>query len=200
MRSCRRQRAERLTAVGRGAFDQAVRVAVADDPLLAELIDAMLSARDALWREYCRLNDLVVRMVARRELSRRFMAIPGVGPVTTLSFMTAIDNPSRFRRSRNVAAYFGLISRCWQSGSTIDIQGRISKAGDADVRGSLYDAASGPMTRFKGSDKVKSRGLAVIMHALWSDGTFYVGDAAATATDTAQRAHGKACKLLGAHR
>lgn len=147
------------------------------------------------------------------------MAIPGVGPVTALSFMTAIDDPTGFRRSRDVAAYFGLTSRRWQSGSTIDIQGRISKAGDADVRCALYEAASGMLTRFKGRDKVKNWGqaiakrschlkacvavarkLAVIMHAIWSDGTFYVGDPAADQGDTGHRAHGKACKLLGAHR
>ena len=73
--------------------------------------------------------------------------------------MTAIDDPSRFRRSRDVAAYFGQTSLRWQSGSTIDVQGRISKAGDADVRRALYEAASGLMTRFDGRDKVKSWGL-----------------------------------------
>ncbi|WP_425374773.1 transposase [Mesorhizobium tamadayense] len=93
----------------RGAFEQAVRTAVVDDPLSAELMDAMLSAR-ALWRQYCRLHDLVVKTVGRSEPCRRFMAIPGVGPVTALSFMTAIDDPTRFRRSRDVAAYFGLTS------------------------------------------------------------------------------------------
>lgn len=70
------------------------------------------------------------------------------------------------------------------------------------------------MMRFKGKDKVKSwdqaiakcscnrkacvavaRNLAVIMHAL-----FYVGDPAGISTDTPQRAHGKAGRLLGAHR
>jgi hypothetical protein len=98
------------------------------------------------------------------------------------------------------------------------VKGRISKAGDADVRRALYEAASGLMTRFKGKDKVKTWGqqiakrschrkavvavarkLAVIMHAMWSDGTFYVGDLAASETDTAQRAHVKDRKLLGAH-
>jgi transposase len=34
------------------------------------------------------------------------MAIPGVGPVTALTFSTAIDDPKRFRRSHDVAAYF----------------------------------------------------------------------------------------------
>lgn len=56
-------------------------------------------------------------MVAQSELCRRFMAIAGVGPVTALSFMTAIDDPTRFRRSRDVAACFGLTSRRWQSGT-----------------------------------------------------------------------------------
>lgn len=151
----------RLSKVGRGAFEQAVRAAEAEDPLSSELKDAMLSARAALWREYCRLHDLVVKMVARSELCRRFMTIPGVGPVTALWFMTAIDDPSRCRRSRDVAAYFGLTSRRWQSGTSIDVQGRISKVGDADVRRSLYEAASGLMTRFKGRDKVKSWGQAI---------------------------------------
>lgn len=40
----------------RGKFGQAVRAAVADDPLSAELMDAMLSARATLWKEYCRLG------------------------------------------------------------------------------------------------------------------------------------------------
>ncbi|ESZ12404.1 hypothetical protein X735_22520 [Mesorhizobium sp. L2C085B000] len=67
-----------MNKVGRGAFEQAVRQAVADDPLSAELMDAMLSARAALWRQYCRPHDLVVRIVARSEPCPRFVAIPGV--------------------------------------------------------------------------------------------------------------------------
>jgi transposase len=114
---------------------------------------------------------------------------------------------------------FWLTSRRWQSGSSIDAQGRISKARDADMRRALYEAAAGLITRFKGSDKVKSWGrrspnatchrkacvamarkLAVIMHSMWTDGTAYVGDSVASHTDAAQRAHAKHRKLLGAHR
>lgn len=58
----------------------------------------------------------------------------------------------------DVAAYFGLTSRRWQSGSSIDVQGRISKAGDGHVRRALYEAASALLTRFKRKDKVKSWG------------------------------------------
>ncbi|MDE0900923.1 MAG: IS110 family transposase [Erythrobacter sp.] len=185
----------RLGKVGRGSMAKAVREAVADDAMTAGLMDCMLRARAALWEEYLILHKLVTQLAMRDELCRRFMAIPGVGPVTALSFKSAIDDPTRFRRSRNVAAYFGLTSRRWQSGSSIDVKGRISKAGDPDVRRALYEAASAMLTRFKGRDTIKTWGLklaktkchakarvavarklAIVMHAMWRDGTFYVGD------------------------
>ena len=78
---------------------------------------------------------------------------------------------------------------------SIDVKGRISKAGDPDMRRALYEAASAMLTRFKGRDTIKTWGLklaktkchakarvavarklAIVMHAMWRDGTFYVGD------------------------
>jgi transposase len=208
----------RLKGTSRGEFEQAVRAAVANDPLTRELMEAMLTARAVLWKQYCKLHDLVVKFVSRSELCRRFMAIPGVGPVTALSFMTAIDDPSRFRRSRDVAAYFGLTSRRHQSGTSIDVQGRISKAGDPEMRRALFEAAGVMLTRFKGKDKLKAWGsmlakrgcrrkatvavarkMAVVMHAMWRDGAAYVGDATTREEDVAARAAVKNRKLLGAH-
>lgn len=192
----------RLGKVGRGAMEKVVRESVAGDAMTAGLMDCMLRARAALWAEYLTLHKLVVQIAMRDELCRRFMAIPGVGPVTALSFSSAIDDPQRFRRSRNVAAYFGLTSKRWQSGTSIDVHGRISKAGDPDVRRALYEAASAMLTRFKGRDMIKTWGLklaktkchakarvavarklAIVMHAMWRDGTFYVGDPDASAHD-----------------
>ena len=43
-----------------------------------------------------------------------------------------------------------------------------------------------------------ARKLAVIMHAMWTDGTCYVGDAAASADERQARATVKDGKLLGA--
>ena len=45
---------------------------------------------------------------------------------------------------------------------------------------------------------VVARKLAVIMHAKWTDGTYYVGDAAASASERQARAAMKDGKLLGA--
>ncbi len=210
----------RLGTVGRGGFEKAVNEAVAavGDVMTSGVMTCMLRARAALWTEYLTLNKLVVQLAMRDELCRRFMEIPGVGPIAALSFSSAIDDPKRFRRSRDVAAYFGLTGKRWQSGSSIDIKGRISKAGDADVRRALYEAASALLTRFKGRDLVKSWGLklakskchakarvavarklAVVMHAMWRDGTFYVGDPRATKEERDAAMAAKVERLSYAH-
>ncbi|WP_207905965.1 transposase [Primorskyibacter sedentarius] len=88
-----------------------------------------------------------------------------------------------------VAAHFGLTPRRYQSGE-IDNPGRISKAGDRDVRAALYAAANAMMMRSVASSEIKSWGLrlmrrkgrrravvavarklAVIMHRIWADNT-----------------------------
>lgn len=68
------------------------------------------------------MKVLVPATVTRGDTCRHFKAIPSTDPVTVLSFMTAIKDPSRFRRSRHVATYFRLTSRRRQSCSTIDVQ------------------------------------------------------------------------------
>jgi transposase len=117
------------------------------------------------------------------------MTAPGVGPVTALTFKAGVDDPTRFRRSRTVAAHFGLTPRRYQSGE-VDNPGRISKAGDPDVRSALYVAAhalvvhSAKWSSLKvwGLRLAKTRGhrraviavarkLAVILHKMWVDGT-----------------------------
>jgi transposase len=176
--------------VSRGQFDARVRELVAGDALIAGLTDCMLRARAALWQEYLRLHRVVVRIVRQDELCQRFMGIPGVGPISALAFKTSIDDPHRFRRSKTVGAYLGLTSRRWQSGTTVDVQGHISKAGDGEVRHPLYEAASIMLTKYRGFSSLKAWGLkiakrrghsracvavarrlAVIMHAMWRDGT-----------------------------
>ncbi len=179
----------KLYKVSRGGFEQAVREACADDALTAELIDCMLTARAALWRQYLELHNLVVRLMARRAVPAHH-GDPGVGTVTALTFSTAIDDPKRFRRLRNVAAYFGLTSRRWQSGTPIDVQGRISKAGDPEVRRARSTKPRAPCYALQGQDGAEELGAedrqtlpsqrrrrgraqaALGMHAMSRDGTF----------------------------
>jgi transposase len=64
----------------------------------------------------------------------------------SLTSAAAIDDPARFKSSKQVGAYFGLTPTKYQSGET-DIDGRISKIGDASVRAALYEAANVMLTK-----------------------------------------------------
>jgi hypothetical protein len=86
------------------------------------------------------------------------MAIPGVGPVAAFTFRAAVDDPARFARSRTVAAHFGLTPRRYQSGE-MDNPGRISKAGDLEVRTALYAAANAIVMRTVAGSGIVSLGL-----------------------------------------
>ncbi len=113
------------------------------------------------------------------------MTAPGVGPITALAFIAAIEDPSRFARSRNVAIHIGLTPRRYQSGET-EWSGRISKCGDGLLRSYLYEAATvllGRSLRWSalkawgvrlarrvGLKKARvaiARKLAVILHRMW---------------------------------
>jgi hypothetical protein len=88
------------------------------------------------------------------------MAIPGVGQLTALAFVAAIDDPSRIHRSRDVGAYLGLVPRRYQSGEA-DYVGGNSKCGDRRVRTLLYEAANVMLTRYKGQLKLKDWAFAI---------------------------------------
>jgi transposase len=69
------------------------------------------------------------------------MTVPGGGPVVAVSYKTAVDDPARFRKSKELGPYFGLTPSKYQSGE-VDWTGRISKVGDAMVRTALCEAAN----------------------------------------------------------
>ncbi|WP_419906477.1 IS110 family transposase [Hoeflea sp.] len=182
----------RLGQVSRARFEAKVRAALADDVVLTGMVEGLLKVRSVLWVEYCALHKLLVKIVGRDPVCRRFLAVPGVGPVTALSFRASVDDPHRFAKSRTVGAHFGLTPRRWQSGTSVDQNGHISKKGDGEVRWVLYESANALLTLMRRPDPLKSWGrriakkrghkaacvavarkLAVIMHAMWRDGTDY---------------------------
>lgn len=179
-----------IGAVSRGQLEARTRRLVEGAPrVVVALVETLLGVRRTLLEEYGRLHREIVRVVRHDDVCRRFMTIPGVGPVTALAFKTAIDDPARFRRSRTVGAHFGLTPRRFQSG-TVDYSGRISRTGDPEVRCQLYSAASSLLTRCKkwsslrawGMSIAKRRGhkkavvavarkLATVLHSMWRDGS-----------------------------
>lgn len=57
------------------------------------------------------------------------MTISGVGPIASLAFKATVDDPTRFKNSKAVAAHLGLTPRVYQSGE-LELSGNISKCGD----------------------------------------------------------------------
>jgi transposase len=119
------------------------------------------------------------------------MSAPGVGFVAALTYKAAVGDPKRFRRSKTVAAHFGLTPRRYHSGER-DNPGHISKAGDVEVRSAPFMAANTIMNgrgrpssllsfgarlaRRKGRKRAMvavARELAVVLHAMWTDGALF---------------------------
>jgi transposase len=115
--------------------------------------------------------------------------VPGVGPITALTYAASIEDPHRFARSEDVGAYAGLVPRRSQSGER-DTRGHISKAGDPLLRRALYEAANIMLCRvqrpfalqqwgkriaeIKGNRQARTavaRKLAVLLHSLWLNET-----------------------------
>jgi len=124
----------------------------------------------------------------RYPVAARLQQPQGVGPLTALAFTLLVDDPRRFRRGRDVGAYFGLVPRLDESSASRP-QLRITKSGDELGRRLLVSAAQyilgpfGPdcdLRRFgeaiaqRGGNNAKKRAavavarkLAVLLHHLW---------------------------------
>ena len=170
-------------------FSARVRELTADEPVLASLAESLLSVVEVMTKEVERLTKRVLDEVKTEPTCRRLMTVPGVGPLTALAFRATIDQPGRFRKSRDVGAHLGLTPRRYQSGET-DVQGGISRCGDELARTALYEAAHSLLIRSSkwsalrawGMAIAKRRGmararvavarkLAVILHRMWADGS-----------------------------
>jgi transposase len=172
-------------------FARRIRELVAGHATLEVVAVALLAAHEVLLREFAGFENRVRAMARTDARVRLLMSTPGVGPIVALTYVSAVDDPARFKSSKGVGAHFGLTPTKHQSGER-DITGRISKIGDASVRTALYEAAhiiltmpvkaSGlkswatKLARRAGMKKAKvalARKLAVILHRMWVDGTSF---------------------------
>ena len=157
-------------------------------PDLRGVFASLIESIEALEAQITRSGKLLASRAEADPICQRLMSAPGVGPVTALTFKTAIEDPGRFARSSDAGAYAGLVPRRSQSGER-DYKGRISKAGDAMLRSALYEAANSVMVRLKrpcalqtwGRKLAESKGpkrakvavarkLAALLHRLWLTG------------------------------
>jgi len=156
-------------------------------PMLRMIAELTTRIRDSKRR----IERLCAERYPQTEVLRQ---VNGVGPVTALTFMLTLEDPSRFAKSRDVGAYLGIRPKQRQSGHS-DPELRISKAGDRELRRLLVQCAQymlGPfgkdsdLRRFglrlaaRGGASAKRRAiiavarkLAVLLHRLWVTGEVY---------------------------
>jgi transposase len=171
---------------------------VSGHPHLEMIARALLAVHAVLRKEFATFEKQTRKLARSDTRTRLLMSMPAVGPIVALTYASAIDDPGRFKSSKQVGAHFGLTPKRYQSGET-DYTGRISKIGDGSVRTALYEAANIMLTKpLKGCSALKSwamriakragmnkakvalaRRLAVIMHRMLVDETEFNAAAAA---------------------
>ncbi len=173
------KRAERLAAL------------FAQKPELRPVMTPLVAGLAALEEQIAASSRQLKARAAADPVALRLMSVPGVGPITALTFKGSIEDPGRFRRGRDAGAYAGLVPRRYQSGER-DTKGRISKAGDPMLRSALYEAANNLLARVKkpsplqawgkalaatkGAKRARvavARKLAILLHRLWQSGASF---------------------------
>jgi len=168
--------------------DRVDRIGLPDD--LRAVIEPLLEQLDLLSGEIERRNEHLEEMVKDLPEVELLREIPGVGPVVATYFVLTIDDPNRFKNSRDVASFFGLRPSMRESASVTRF-GRITKEGDPEMRRLLVQAAHAclltkadselkrwalAVAERKGKGKAVvalARKLAVLMHRLWVTGEVY---------------------------
>ena len=175
---------------GRGFIPRVIELR-ADIDWLGSVLDPLLAAHASIAKQIKVVSTSVIEAARGDADVRRMMTVPGVGAMTALAFKAAIDDPKRFTSSTKVGPYLGLTPRQYQSGESEWIGG-IGKSNDPLLRSYLYEAAGVLMTRlrracplrewalrlakrvgWKRASVAVARKLAVILHAIWRDGTVF---------------------------
>jgi transposase len=178
--------------LGPGNTDALIRRAEAlakVNPTISGLVAKLAEVRRHVVTQVAALDRDIRRLVRSEPVLRRFMTVPGVGPITAAAFLSTIDDPERFKHARDVGPYLGLTPTRYQAGEP-DRHGHISKCGDAFTRTCLYEAANVLLTKVQRFSPLKAWGLrlvqrigakkarvavarkiAVILRCIWTDGT-----------------------------
>lgn len=164
-------------------------------PRLLQLVEPMLTLIEAATNHIKRQDKLIDELARQHKAAPLLTQINGVGNLTAMAFLLTLQSHQRFRRTRRVGSYLGLVPRQFQSGES-DPQLSISKAGDRLLRSLLVTAAHyiiGPLNkqdsdlrRFglamagTGNKTAKKRAvvavarrLSVLLVSLWRSGEVY---------------------------
>jgi len=178
-----------LPGSGRGQrFDRRVEALLQGEPQVAAIVHPLLETWHQLGRQITTFDKAVQQQVRADPICRLLMTVPGIGALSSLAYVSTVEDPNRFSRSRSVGAHLGLTPRRYQSGE-IDRSGRISRCGDSLARTLMYEAAIVILHRVKRPSQLKdwalaiaqragpgkarvalARKLSVILHSVWRSG------------------------------
>lgn len=164
-------------------------------PTLHATLAPMVAAIAALGEQIHATDHKLEGLCRRFPETRRMRQVHGVGALTALTFALVIDDVNRFSRTRDVAAYLGLVPKQAQTGDT-DPSMRITKAGDRYLRSLLVQCAKkilttkapdcdlkrwGSAIAARGGTRAKhvatiavARRLGITLFALWKNGVDYI--------------------------
>jgi transposase len=153
-------------------------------------IEETLVVLEAMTMQITASNRRVKKVAAEHYVARLLMTIPGVGPVTALTFLAAVDKAERFERAHHLQSYLGLTPG-ENSSSERERRTGITKAGSTAVRRVMVQAAwtairsepNAPMVKWAAQIAERrgrfiavvalARKMAGIMLALWRTNTPY---------------------------
>lgn len=160
------------------------------DAALPTYVERQLRTLESLNQEIADADRELAAIAKTDPITRRLMTVPGVGPSTSVRFVAALDEISRFSSAHAVESYLGLVPGEDSSAARQRRTG-ITKAGPPALRWCLVQAAwaarrarrKDPMQRW--ADEIEkrrgkrvavlalARKLAGILYALWRDGAVY---------------------------
>lgn len=106
------------------------------EPLVIEMSRLYLAQIEALSAQVSSLEAVLKKEAAQSDASSRMMTMPGLGPITAMAAPTL----TVFKKSRDFAAWLGLVPRQHSSGGK-QVLGRTSKMGQRDIRRLLITGA-----------------------------------------------------------
>lgn len=158
---------------------------------LRETIEPLLVMLEQLSGQIRAADEKLAQIVEKDEEVGRLTSVPGVGKVTAVMFVAALDEVSRFASAKQVRSYLGLVPSEKSSGER-QKRGAISKVGNSRVRSLLVEVGWGIMRNEKRAETRElrqwaqriaerrgkriavvalARKLAGILYAMWRDET-----------------------------
>jgi transposase len=90
---------------GGGLFEKNVRALITEEAEIAAVIVPLLQARQVARDQCAALDRRLVASVQDNATCRMLMTMAGIGPITAVAYVAALERPDTFKRSRAVAAW-----------------------------------------------------------------------------------------------